>query len=219
MVSASTTPLPLTAPAPDPIVRRLGYGPVRFTVSDATEMVEQGIIPEDGRIELLNGSLVYRDRFDLRGDEIVDGPKHTYVIAALAQLSPRIDNDRRHLRTQSTLVCSETHAPVPDGIVLRGPLGAYRDRLPTAADALCVIEVADSSYERDTGEKLAGYAKAGVPQYLVINLRARTAEIYTSPDVATGTYPPARIVRESETLPLRVEEAEFVSIALSELMP
>lgn len=74
MVSVSTASR--QAPSPDPIVRRLGYGPVRFTVSDTLEMVEQGILPEDGRIELLDGSLVYRDRFDLRGDEIVEGPKH-----------------------------------------------------------------------------------------------------------------------------------------------
>jgi Uma2 family endonuclease len=192
---------------------------VRFTVSDILEMVERGILPEDGRIELLDGSLVYRDRFDLRGDQIEEGPKHTYVIAAIAQLSPRIDNQRRHLRTQSTLICSETHAPVPDGVILRGVLSDYRDRLPTAADAFCVIEVADSSYERDTGEKLTGYAKAGVGQYVVINLRARIAEVFVDPDTAKGIYPPARIVAENESLSLRVAGEELFTLALAELMP
>jgi Uma2 family endonuclease len=200
-------------------VRRLGYGPVRFTVSDALEMVEQGILPEDGRIELLEGSLVYRDRFDLRGDEIVEGPKHTYVIAAIAQISPRIDNERRHLRTQSTLICSETHAPIPDAVVLRGSLSDYRDRLPTAADAFCVIEVADSSYERDTGEKLTGYAKAGIRQYVIINLRARTAEVFIDPDASKGIYPPAQVVNENENLSLHVSEQELFTLVLSALMP
>jgi hypothetical protein len=218
MVSESTSPPRTAGPAPDPVVRRLGYGPVRFTLNDTLEMVQQGILPEDGRIELLDGSLVYRDRFDLRGDEIVEGPKHNYVVAALAQLSPRIDSERRHLRTQSTLVCSETHAPVPDAVILRGTLRDYRDRLATA-DAFCVIEVADSSYERDTGEKLTGYAKAGVQQYVVINLRARTAEIFTNPTPSNGTYPPPLIVRESENLSLRLEEAALFAIPLSELMP
>ena len=217
MVSASTTLRQV--PSPDPIVRRLGYGPVRFTVSDTLEMVGQGILPEDGRIELLDGSLVYRDRFDLRGDEIVEGPKHSYVIAALAQVAHQIDSDRRHLRTQSTLICSETHAPVPDAIILRGTLSDYRDRLPTAADALCVIEVADSSYERDTGEKLTGYAKAGIKQYVVINLRARTAEIYAPPSASSATYPAPQIISENATIAIRVGDAEFVSPLLADLLP
>ena len=185
----------------------MGYGPVRFTVRDALEMVEQGILPEDGTIELLDGSLVYRDRFDLRGSEIVEGAKHSYVIAALAQLAARINNDRRHMRTQSTLICSEAHAPVPDGTILRGTLGDYRDRLPNAADASCVIEVADSSYERDAGEKLIGYAQAGIAQYVIVNLRNRTAELYSTPDMAAGAYAPPQVVAERETLTLRVGEA------------
>lgn len=219
MVSASIILQQPARPTPDPVVQRMGYGPVRFTVSDALEMVEQGILPEDGRIELIDGSLIYRDRFDLRGSEIVEGAKHTYVIAALAQLASRINDEHRHLRTQSTLICSETHAPIPDGTILRGALRDYRDRLPNASDTFCVIEVADSSYERDAGEKLVGYARAGVAQYVIVNLRNRTAEVYAAPDAAAGTYPPPQIVGEGETLLLRVGEAAFFPAALAELLP
>ena len=155
----------------------MGIGPVRFTVNDALRMVEQGILPEDSTWELLDGELVHRDRCDLRGDEIVEGLRHNYVITALGGLTSRVNDARRHMRTQSTLVCSEAHAPIPDAVVLRGPLNHYRDRLPVAADAWCVIEVADSSYERDAGEKLRGYAVAGVIQYVIVNLRNGTAEV------------------------------------------
>src|SRR5688500_2545667 len=144
-----------------PVVQRMGIGPVRFSIHDALQMVQGGILPEDSTVELLDGELIHRDRFDLRGDEVVEGVRHHYVITALGELQGRINDARRHLRTQSTLVCSETHAPIPDAVVLRGALADYRDRLPAAADVWCVIEVADSSYERDTGEKLAGYARAG----------------------------------------------------------
>ena len=61
-------------------------------------------------------------------------------------------------------------------MILRENLQAYRQRLATAADAWCVVEVADSSYERDRGEKYRAYAAAGVEQYIIINLRNRTAE-------------------------------------------
>lgn len=219
MVLTSLIPRQLTGRIPSPVVQRMGYGPVRFTVSDALEMVEQGILPEDGTIELLDGSLVYRDRFDLRGSEIVEGAKHSYVIAALTQLASQINNDRRHLRIQSTLVCSDTHAPIPDGAILRGALGDYRNRLPKADDALCVIEVADSSYERDAAEKLAGYARAAVAQYVIVNLRNRTAEVYTDPDVSAGTYSGPQVVTERQILSLQVGDPDFFSIELAGLLP
>lgn len=220
MVAPGASPPVITGLAtPDPTVRRMGYGAVRFTLADALDMVEQGILPEDATVELLDGVLVYRDRFDLRGSEIVEGARHNYVITSLGQLAPRINSGQRHLRTQSTLACSETHAPIPDGCILRGTLDDYPDRLPTAADALCVIEVADSSYERDVGEKLQGYARAGVEQYVIINLRNRTAEVYATPDRKAGTYPPPVVVREGEQLALRVGEQELFSVTLGDLLP
>ena len=182
-------------------------------------MVKFGILPEDSRIELLNGSLVYRDCFHLRGGEIVAGLDHDYVISSIADLAVRINNETRHLRTQSTLICSETHAPIPDGLVLRGTRTNYRDHLPTAAEALSVIEVADSSYERDAGEKLVGYARAGIVQYIIINLRNRTAEVHTNPDVMSGNYPPPHIVPADGMVSLRVGDGEMFTFAVRDVLP
>jgi len=104
-------------------------------------------------------------------------------------------------------------------MVLRGPRIDYRGKRPTAADAFCVVEVADSSYEHDAGEKLFGYARAGIPQYIIINLRNRTAEVYTHPDQAAGTYPPALILSEGQELSLCVGETEFFSVPPNDLLP
>src|SRR6185503_2733497 len=103
--------------------------------------------------------------------------------------------------------------------ILRGTLDNYADRLPDAADAFCVIEVADSSYERDVGEKLQGYARAGVEQYVVINLRNRTAEVYGEADRAAGTYRATQVVRENESVDLRVGQQDSFALALAELLP
>ena len=93
------------------------------------------------------------------------------------------------------------------------------DRLPSAADAWCVIDVADSSYEPDSGEKLQSYAMAAVQQYVIINLRNQTAEVYSNPNTASGTYPPPRVVPVDDLLPIRVGETEYVNVPLAELMP
>ena len=129
-----------------------------------------------------------------------------------------IDNDRRHVESQQPLVCRDTHVPEPDFMILRGTLDDYTD-LPAAADALCVVEVADSSYERDAGEKLAAYARAGVEQYIILNLRNRTAEIYTAPEITAGTYAVPRIVMVEEVVSFRVGMEDYFDARLSDLLP
>jgi len=234
MVAATPTISDPFPPPTDWIATRTAFQ-VLLTVKDVQAMVKAGIVPEDSTMELLHGVLLYVDRadagdppldpreyvrrFDLKGGVAVEGADHNYVLSGLAELSSSINSPDRHLRTQSTFICSETHAPIPDGMILRGPRTAYRGKHPVAAGAYCVIEVADSSYEKDSGEKLFGYARAGIPQYIIINLRNRTAEVYANPDQAAGTYPPATIVTEEQRLDLRVGDAELFSVDLASLLP
>jgi Uma2 family endonuclease len=146
------------------------------------------------------------------------GKDHVKVVERLSDLRVSINNSRRHVRSQQPLICTETHVPEPDFAVIRGTLDDYAS-LPDAADALCVVEVADASYERDAGEKLAGYARAGVTQYVIINLRHRTAEVYTSPNRAAGTYPPPQVIRQGQALQLRRDGDEFCTLELSRILP
>jgi len=190
----------------------------RFTRHDAELLVRAGIIPEDASTELLDGLIVLKDRAARGEDPTRIGQDHRKCVERLSALRKLIDNDTRHVESQQPLVCSETHVPEPDFMVLRGRLDDYTD-LPVAADAWCVVEVADASYERDAGEKLTAYARAAVVQYVIINLRNRTAEAYTSPDPIAGTYPPPQIVSSSGHLPLRVGETDLQAIPLSDILP
>jgi Uma2 family endonuclease len=233
MVAGVTIQDPFPPPT-DWIATRTAFQ-VLLTVKDVQVMVKAGIVPEDSSMELLHGVLLYVDRadsgdpqldprknvrrFDLKGGAAVEGANHNYVLSGLAELSVSVNSPVRHLRTQSTCICSETHAPVPDGIVLRGTRLAYRGKHPIAADVYSVIEVADSSYEKDSGEKLFGYAKAGIPQYIIVNLRNRTAEVYTNPDPTVGTYPSPQIIAADQKLTIRVGESEYFDLPLADLLP
>ena len=180
--------------------------------------MRMGIIPEDATTELLNGWIVLKDRSAVGQDPTMIGKDHTKCVERLSDLRSQINSAARHVESQQPLVCSETHVPEPDFMVLRGTLDDYADS-PTGADAFCVVEVADSSYERDVGEKLVGYAQAAVTQYVVINLRNRTAEVYANPDSAAGTYPPPLVVTQSESLSLRIAPDETLAILLVTLLP
>lgn len=204
-------------PPPPPFVAGR-WRVVRLTREDAESLRKRGTIPEDATTELLDGLIVLKDRSAVNQDPTMIGREHRYTVEALSNLRKLIDADTRHVETQQSLVCTDTHVPEPDFLILRGRLLDYAD-LPTAADAYCVVEVADSSYERDRGEKLEGYARAGVQQYVIINLRNRTAEVYTRPDPAAGSYPPAFVLSAEQTLPLRVGETEEWGVRVGDLLP
>lgn len=191
---------------------------VRFTRADAEALVREGIIPEDASTELLDGVIVLKDRAATGEDPTMIGSDHRKCVERLSDLRGRINDESRHVQSQQPLVCSEIHVPEPDFAIIRGRLDDYDD-LPSAADAWCVVEVADASYERDTGEKLAGYARAGVREYIVVNLRNRSAEVYRDPDTDAGTYPPPRMIGEDAELTLRAGESEWVTVPLREILP
>jgi Putative restriction endonuclease len=190
----------------------------RFTRQDAEELVRVGIIPEDASTELLNGLIVLKDRAATGEDPFMIGRDHTKAVERLSNLRSRINSSERHVQSQQPLVCSDMHVPQPDFMVLRGTLDDYAD-LATASDAYCVVEVADASYTRDAGEKLSGYARAGVGQYIILDLRNRTAEVYSGPNASAGTYPTPLLVTAEQELPLRVGEDEFFPVPLRDVLP
>jgi hypothetical protein len=191
---------------------------VQFTRADIEMLLREQIIPEDASTELLNGLIVLTDRSAEGEDPLMVGKAHRIAVEKLSDLRTKLNNVSRHVETQQPLVCSETHVPQPDFMVLRGALADYID-LPAATDAFCVVEVADSSYERDIGEKLSGYAKANVQQYIVLNLRNRTAEVYFHPDAMAGTYPVPLRVAEGEILRLRIGDDSWFDVALTHVLP
>jgi Uma2 family endonuclease len=190
----------------------------RITREGAEAMVRAGLVPEDASTELLHGVLFHTDRSKLGEDPLSVGEDHSVCVEALSDLRSRINNADRHVRSQQPLICGDDEEPQPDFMVLRGTLRSYTSK-PSAADAFCVVEVADSSYERDAGMKLVGYALAGVAQYIIINLRNRTAEVYTNPNPAAGTYAAPQIVTAEGSVALRVGEAEVFELSLADLLP
>lgn len=206
------------APAPEWSGERRRRLVARFTRNDVAALVRLGIIPEDASTELLNGQVVLKDRAAQGADAMTIGKNHSETVERLSDLRTSINTPQRHVRSQQPLVCGETHEPEPDFMVLRGTLSGYVD-LPAAADAWCVVEVADGSYELDAGEKLAGYARAGVEQYIIINLRNRSAEIYTTAQVDLETYQSRQIIDENSDLTLRIGNGEYFSVPLKSILP
>ncbi|HUB26364.1 MAG TPA: Uma2 family endonuclease [Tepidisphaeraceae bacterium] len=193
--------------------------PMRFTVENVQVMIHQGIIPEDATTELLGGLIVLKDRSDLGGDPLMHGLKHSTAVRLLTQLAGKLAGKDCHAQIQLPVVCGEDELPEPDFSILRGGVHDYVARLPAAADVLTIIEVADSSFERDSRQKAAIYSKAGIPQYLIVNLRNSTVEQYTDPDAPIGTYRTKATFTSGQTIRLHLGAGASLEVAVAELLP
>jgi Uma2 family endonuclease len=86
------------------------------------------------------------------------------------------------IRTPFPLVLDPDSEPEPDLAVVIGLPRDYRDNHPTSAEL--VVEVADTTLVLDREPKGSLYARAGIPEYWILNLVDRLLEVYRDPKVA-----------------------------------
>jgi Uma2 family endonuclease len=207
-------------PRPDLAAIAAGGSLVPITVEQYHRMVEQGIVLEDGTVELLRGALVRKDRSSPGEDPMGHSPLHKLVVASLTALAGRINQSGAcHLQIQLPVSCPPDGEPEPDASIVRGGPRDYVDRLPGAADVSCVIEVAHSSVQRDREVKLPIYASAGIGQYVLINLETRTIEVYSAPDRSDEQYRSKATLDRTQSLSLWLPQGGEFTFAIAEILP
>jgi len=156
--------LPGTTQAAEGLPRR------RWSVAEIEAMVARGIILEDERFELIGGEAVPMSP---------KGVRHELVKAALQQhWFPRIVGSPISLITETTLYIGEDEFREPDFLFWPRSI-ALKD--VTAASALLIVEVADTSLRYDLATKAPAYARLGLPEYWVINALTLATTIHRQP--------------------------------------
>lgn len=146
--------------------------PGHFTVDSYHRLAELGVLDEDDRVELLDGQIVEMTPI---------GAAHAACVNRLNHLLARGLGSDVCVSAQNPLVLAERWEPQPDIVVLPQHAGLSGARLPHAPDVLLVIEVADSSLERDRDVKLPRYAAAGIPEAWIVDLPSDTISVYRQP--------------------------------------
>ena len=98
--------------------------------------------------------------------------------------------------------------PEPDIIVLARPSPEFPHSNPTPADLRLVVEISDTTLGFDLTKKAALYARAGIPDYWVLDLAARRLIPHREPMEDRYTLVVAYSDQES-VAPLAAPEAEF----------
>lgn len=188
---------------------------VPLTVEQYHRMIAAGILEEGEPIELLDGMLVVKDR----GPGMTVNPLHRLVVTKLMRLVNAIEALGCHLEVQAPLTIVPRHEPEPDAMIVRGNPDDFATRHPEPADTSCVVEVADSSLDRDRTTKLRIYATAGIPQYCLIDLRERRVAVHEDPDRERGVYRDRRELAPEATVDLLLPDGRRFEVAAADLLP
>lgn len=178
----------------------------RFTVEEFHKMGEAGILGEGDRVELVEGEIVEMTPI---------GWRHVQAVNAVNDvLSSLPERGRYTVSVQNPLVLDEHGEHYPD-LALLWRSARPRQRVPTAADALLVVEVAYTSLSYDRDVKLPLYARAGIPEVWIVDLNFPSIELYSRP--SRGRYESVRSFAREESL--RSEALPGLEVEASEILP
>jgi Uma2 family endonuclease len=183
----------------------------RLSVDQYHAMIHAGILTDDDPVELLEGWLVAK---------MPKNPLHRAVTRLIRQALERLVPAAWYVDSQEPITTDDSE-PEPDAVVVRGETRHYLDRHPGPQDIGLVIEVADTTLQRDRGFKKRLYARAGIPVYWIVNLPDNQCEVYTEPSgpEPQPDYRQHQNYGASDVIPVMLAGVEIGRIAVREFLP
>jgi Uma2 family endonuclease len=183
----------------------------RLTVAEYHQMIEAGILPQDDPFELLEGWLLPKMTRKAPHDLSVG-----LVEDAIGPLLPP-----EWVRRGQSAVTTEDSEPEPDVTIVKGPRRRYHREHSGPSDTGLIVEVADTSLNRDRTVKQRIFARGRVPIYWVVNLIDMRVEVYTDPTGpdAEPHYRTRQDYGPNDCVPLVLDGQEIARIPVRDLLP
>jgi Uma2 family endonuclease len=177
-----------------------------WTTQEYHQMSELGLLTPDERTELIAGQILLM---------IAKGKPH---VIALQLLTVRLQEQliaAAHIRTQDPITLGDYSEPEPDLVIVQGGILDYADHHPQPEEILLVVEVADSTLQRDCEVKDKVYAQSSIAEYWVLDLPNRRLHIFREPTL-TGYASHLILSAPNQVSCLAFPE---VHLSLSEVLP
>lgn len=156
------------------------------------QMAETGLLAKEDRVELIDGRIIEMAPIGQGHEATVNGLTQALVLACV---------NKAIVSVQNSLRLDHLNVPQPDFAVFRHRADFYAtgDR-PGPADVLLLAEVADSSLRYDRTVKLPLYARAGIPEVWIVDLKRRVLHAHRRP--TDGEYAEITTHRPGDRLAL-----------------
>lgn len=143
-----------------------------FTVKEYHRMAEAGILDPDERVELIAGKIIKM---------AAKGTPHSAATTRTEKLLENRLGEQVLVRVQEPIQLNDLSEPEPDiAVLITDPL-YYEDHHPTPSEVYLIVEVADTSLDRDINFKAGIYAQAGIADYWVLDVNERLLHIFREP--------------------------------------
>jgi Uma2 family endonuclease len=121
-------------------------------------------------------------------------PRHIWAVVDLTRILVRRDDGI--VSVHNPLLVDDYSMPAPD-IVLLDP-ESPQDRYPAPEHTRLIVEVAGHSLTLDRKVKGPLYARAGIPEYWIVDLNGERVEVYSEP--SPSGYRASRFYLRGESL-------------------
>jgi Uma2 family endonuclease len=159
----------------------------RWTRQDYERMAAAGLFQPEERLELIEGT-IYR--------MTPQSSRHAAVVQLIEEALRRAFATGWCFRVQMPLALGDWSAPEPDLAVVAGGPRDFLEAHPTTA--ALVVEVAERSLPYDRTEKLALYARAGIPEHWLVDVQQRSLAVHRDP--AGAAYRSRTLLRAGDSV-------------------
>jgi len=175
-----------------------------ITVDEYYRMAETGELAPDARVELIEGEII---------DMPPIGSSHGSMDTKLTLMLVEAVAKRALVRCGLPIRLDNMSEPQPDFALVLPRVDFYEASHPTAADTLLAIEVSDTRLSFDLGRKKAMYAKHGIRELWVIDLKRARLHIFRQP--SDGTFADVSLLEAPDTM--TIERLPGILLDLSRL--
>ena len=140
----------------------------KWSIEEWHELVNSGVL-EGKPVEFLEGDIV---------EMSPEGIEHSYTNQSVSDYLRELLRGKAHIRDAHPVTLDNSE-PEPDIAIVHLPETIYRDHHPYPQNIYWLIEVSNRTLKKDLEQKIITYARNGIPEYWVIDLKNNKLIIHT----------------------------------------
>ena len=142
-----------------------------FTTEDFSKMFDAGILNNDERVELVDGEII----------KLNPGKRHISCTLRATAIFTRVFGERACVSVQNPIVLDIYNEPKPDIVILKPRQDFYASTEPSPEHTLLIVEISDTTLRMDQQRKLPTYARMGIQEYWIEDLKNHMLHVYRDP--------------------------------------
>ncbi|MEA5533826.1 Uma2 family endonuclease [Crocosphaera sp. XPORK-15E] len=140
----------------------------KWSIDEWHKLVDSGVL-EGKPVELLEGDII---------EMSPEGIDHSYTNQSVSDYLRDLLKGQAQVRDAHPITLDNSE-PEPDIAIVRLPETIYRHHHPYPQDIYWLIEVSNKTLKKDLEQKIITYARNGIPEYWVIDLKNKKLIVHT----------------------------------------